>query len=87
MVQRPKNGRCFHGHLGSFDTGYRDLLQVNKLGGTKQMTDTNILIFGIVVFGLMLVGVVLTVVEFRQISADNATGNDSKSSRTKSESL
>ena len=42
------------------------------------MTDTNILVFGIVVFGLMLVGIVLTVVEFRQISADNEAGNDSK---------
>ena len=42
------------------------------------MTDTNILVFGIVVFGLMLVGIVLTVVEFRQISADNEAGNDSE---------
>ena len=51
------------------------------------MTDMNILVFGLVVFGLMLIGVILTVVEFRQISADNAARNGSERSRPKSESL
>ena len=87
MVQRPKNGGSFHGYLGSFDTGYRDLFQVNELGGAKQMTDMNILATGVVVFGLMLVGVILTVLEFRQISTDSAAGSDSKASRPKSEPL
>ena len=51
------------------------------------MSDMNILIFGIVVFGLMLIGVILTVVEFRQISADNDAGNNANTSRSKSEPL
>jgi hypothetical protein len=49
------------------------------------MTDMNILLFGIVVFGLMLVGVLLTVLEFRQISADNTTRGEAKTLRPESD--
>lgn len=41
------------------------------------MTDMSILIFGVVVFGLMLVGIYLTVIEFRQLSAENEAESDS----------
>jgi len=43
------------------------------------MSDMNLLLFGIVVFGLMLAGVVMTVVEFRQLSSDKASGLDPRS--------
>ena len=85
MVQRPKNGGNFYGHLGSFDTGYRDLFQIDEFGGKKQMTDMNILVVGIVVFGLMFVGLILTVIEFRQISNDNKARGESKTPRHGSE--